>query len=94
MGNNMLFDNQIDKFNTSLLFENYENYVNDEDNDLQHQESAVRLLREESVFQDFADTLLEGLNDKTRAAVGGVLDQHRLNLLNEAANVSSSVFTH
>lgn len=80
--------------NTGLLFENYENYVTDEDNNLQEPAGALRLLREDAQFNDFADSLTEGLDDVSRAAVTSVLGQQRMQLLTESANVGPSVFTH
>lgn len=80
--------------NTNLLFENYEEYVTNEENDLQNPQSAVRLLREDAQFNDFTDTLVEGLDADASYAVKNVLDQQRTQLLTEGANVGPSVFTH
>lgn len=77
-----------------MLFEHYEEYVNNEENDLQNPNNAVRLLREDAQFNDFADTLLEGLDDGTRYSVSQVLEQQRNQILSESANVGPSVFTH
>lgn len=77
-----------------MLFENYEHFINDEDNSLDTPEGASRLLREDASYNDFADTLLEGLDDSAREAAKSVLDQQRLQLLSEGANVGASVFTH
>lgn len=78
-----------------MLFENYEQFVHDEDNNLNSPDGASRLLREDASYEDFADTLLEGLDDSARNSAKAILDQQRLHLLSEgAANVSASVFSH
>ena len=56
---------------------------------------AIRMIRDSAAFADFKDALLENINDSNqRAAVGRILDRQRENLLEEAANVSASAFTH
>lgn len=57
-------------------------------------QGAVQLIREDSNFRDFTDTLTEGLEGDARDAVTKVLEQQRISLLSESANVGPSVFTH
>lgn len=66
----------------------------DSDNDMSSPQGAVRLLREDSYFNDFSDTLTEGLDDTSRGVVNNVLNRQRELLLTESANVGPSVFTH
>ena len=80
--------------NSNLLFENFEEYVNNDENELQNPQNAIRLLREDAQFADFADTLTEGLDESARYVVNNVLEQQRNQLLTESANVGPSVFTH
>lgn len=79
---------------TQTLFENYSDFVNNEENDLQTPSGAVRLLREDASFNDFVDTLTDGLDDNARSVAQNVLERQREQLLGESANVASSVFTH
>ena len=79
---------------TGLLFEHFNDYVNDSDNDMNTPEGAVRLLREDSNFSDFVDNITEGIDDNSRGAVGDILQRQRETLLTESANVGASVFTH
>ena len=57
-------------------------------------QGAVQLIREDSNFRDFTDALTEGLEGDARDAVTKVLEQQRMTLLSESANVGPSVFTH
>lgn len=57
-------------------------------------QGALQLIREDASFRDFSDTLVEGLEGDARDAVSKVLDQQRIQLLAESANVGPSVFTH
>lgn len=78
----------------SLLFENYEEFIKEEEGNLATPEGASRLIREDASYNDFVDTLVEGLDDETAAAARVILDQQRLQLLSEGANVGASVFSH
>ena len=77
-----------------VLYESFNEYVNDSDNDMSTPQGAVQLIREDSNFRDFTDTLTEGLEGDARDAVTKVLEQQRMSLLSESANVGPSVFTH
>lgn len=79
----------------STLFENYEMYLSENSEDMSNPQGAIRMLRENSAFNDFKDALLENINDSSqRTAVSRILDRQRENLLEEAANVGASAFTH
>lgn len=80
---------------SGLIFENFSNYIQDEDNSMETPQGVMRLLREDSSFRDFTDNLIEGIEDpSTRKTISSVLERQRETMLTEAANVSASVFTH
>lgn len=77
------------------LFENYENYLTENSEDLSNPQGAVRLMRDNAAFADFSDSLLEGISDANqRASVARVLNRQRENILEEASNVGPGAFTH
>ena len=78
----------------NLLFENYEEFIQNEEDNLSTPDGASRLIREDASFNDFVDTLIEGLDPEVSGSVRNVLDQQRMQLLSEGANVGASVFTH
>ena len=80
--------------NSGLIFEHFDSYLKDEDNDMQSPQGAYRLLREDAQLSDFTDTLTEDLDNDSRKVVTEILNRQRETLLTESANVAPSVFTH
>jgi hypothetical protein len=82
------------KSNTTVIFENYEGFVKDHQDDLGTPTGVVKLLQDRGMFSAFRESLTEGLNDDARSVVSSILDRQRECVLEESANVPSSTFTH
>ena len=79
---------------SSVIFEHYEDFIKDHSDDLSDPTGAVRMLQDSGMFAAFTDQLTEGLEADTRESVLGVLNRQREMVLEEAANVPASTFTH
>ena len=79
---------------SGMIFENFTEFLKESDDEMNTPQGAIRLLREDTEFNNFIDTLSEGLDDSARAVVQNVLSKQREHLLSESANVGPSVFTH
>ena len=75
-----------------LIFENYENFITENRDELNSPKDAHRLLHDDGMFRSYKDSLLEGIDEAVRPSIMGVLDRQREMLLSEAANVGSSSF--
>lgn len=84
----------MNNINSGLIFENFEKYIQENDNDFKTPQGAVRLLREDASFEDFLDGITEGVEDESTTVVKNILERQRETLLSESANVGPSVFTH
>ena len=81
--------------NSNVIFENYEEYLNENSDDFHGVGGISNILRDDAAFNDFSNALLEGQDESVRKTVGGVLNRQREMILEEAANnVGASVFTH
>ena len=74
------------------LFENYEAFITENADDLQDPSGAQRLITDQSMFKNYADSLTDGLQEDVRASVLSVLDRQREMILQESANVPASTF--
>ncbi|MFW6246930.1 MAG: hypothetical protein ACOC22_02010 [bacterium] len=75
-----------------VIFENYENFINENKGELNSARDIVKLMNDEGMFREYADALCEGLSADVKPTVMGVLNREREMLLSEAANVSASSF--
>lgn len=76
------------------IFENYSEFVNDHREDFNSPRGVARMLQDQSYFKSFSESLTEGMEEGSRTTVQSVLDRQREAVLEEAANVSASAFTH
>ncbi len=74
------------------LFENYENFITENAEDLQDPAGAQRMIVDQSLFKNYADALTTGLDEAVRPGVLAVLDRQREMIIQEAANVPASTF--
>lgn len=75
------------------IFENYEHFIKENQDDMSTPQDAVRLLTDDSMFREYADSLTEGLTGTTKDNVMQVLNREREMILQESANVAASTFT-
>ena len=75
-----------------LLFENYENFITENKDELNSPKDAYRLLNDDGMFRSYKEALTEGLDEDIRPNIMAVLDRQREMLLSEAANVGASSF--
>ena len=78
----------------SVIFENYSSFIDEHKSDFSSASGAARMLRDTSSFSAFSDALTEGLDESARETVKKILGRQRESILEEAANVSASAFTH
>ncbi|MCP4763388.1 MAG: hypothetical protein GY870_16570 [archaeon] len=78
----------------TLIFEHYEDFLKDHSDDLANPTGAIRMLQDTGMFAAFTDSLTEGMDGHTRDSVLGILNRQREMVLEEAANVPASTFTH
>lgn len=74
------------------LFENYELFIREHQDEFSTPNSAIRMLNDEAMFRAYVDSITEGLVPSTRSSVIGVLNRQRNMLLTESANVGASAF--
>ena len=84
-------ENQV---TSETIFENYTGFLRENRQDLSTPSGFTRMIQDKNYFNSFKDTLTEGMSEEARTTVGKVLDRQREFLLEEAANVSASSFTH
>jgi hypothetical protein len=75
-----------------LLFENYQNFITENQDELNSPKDAYRLLNDDGMFRSYKEALTEGLDESIRPSILEVLDRQREMLITEAANVGSSAF--
>lgn len=75
-----------------LLFENYENFITENKDELNSPKDAYRLLNDDGMFRSYKESLTEGIDEDIRPNIMAVLDRQREMLLTEAANVGASSF--
>jgi hypothetical protein len=75
-----------------LLFENYENFITENQDELNSPKDAYRLLNDDGMFRSYKEALTEGIDEEIRPKILEVLDRQREMLITEAANVGSSAF--
>ena len=78
----------------TLIFEHYEDFLKEHSDDLSNPSGAIRMLQDSGMFAAFTDSLTEGMDSSARDSVLGVLNRQREMVLEEAANVPASTFTH
>lgn len=76
----------------STIFENYEQFINENRNELNSAKDIVKLMQDDGMFREYSDALCENLSPEVRSTVKGVLDREREMLLAESANVPASSF--
>lgn len=74
------------------IYEGYENFITENQDDLSTPNDIVKLLTDDGMFRSYKDSLTENLSPEVRASVNNVLDTQRNMLLTEASNVSASSF--
>lgn len=72
------------------LFENYEQFINEHNDDLANPAGALKMITDNGMFRAYMDALTEGLDPRARGSVLGVANRQREMLLTEAANVPGS----
>ena len=75
-----------------LIFENYNNFLIENKDELNSPKDAYRLIHDDGMFRSYKDSLLEGIDENVRPSILNVLDRQREMLLSESANVASSSF--
>lgn len=76
----------------TVIFENYESFITENEDSLSSPSDIVRLLTDEGMYRTYVDSLTEGLDAMTRTSVTGVLDRQREVLIQESANVPAATF--
>jgi len=79
-------------YDSNVIFENYEAFLNENKDDLNSPQDIVKLITNDSMFRSYTDALTESLDTDTRVPVLKVLQSQRNMLLQEAANVPASSF--
>jgi len=77
---------------SNVIFENYENFLTENRDDLNSPQDIVKLITNDSMFRAYTEALTESLDTDTRLPVMNVLNAQRNMLLQEAANVPASSF--
>jgi hypothetical protein len=77
---------------SDIIFENYYNFVQENESDFTTPQGVVSLLNDKAYFESFVDALTEGLDADAVSGIRTVLDRYRVDLLTEAANVPASGF--
>ncbi len=75
-----------------LLFENYQNFITENQDELNSPKDAYRLLNDDGMFRSYKEALTEGIDESIRPDILKVLDRQREMLITEAANVGASAF--
>lgn len=83
------------QINSNVLFENYENFLTDEQESFSSPSNVNRSLRDNGLFRAFTESLTDGIADSSvRKSVQNVLERQRMSLIEESANVPASGFSH
>lgn len=77
--------------NTSdVIFENYEGYLKDHQDDLSTPAGAIEMLSSDGAFNSYMTSLTEGLDPHQKAAVMAVCEREREFILQESIQMGPS----
>ena len=75
-----------------MIFENYGLFLKEHQDSFTNNMDAVRLLNDDGMSRAYFEAITESLSPSTRPAVLRILEQQRMNILQESANVGASGF--
>lgn len=76
----------------NAIFENYELFMREHQNQLNRPQDVNRLMSDDGMFRAYVDSLVEGLDNERSTNVSNVLNRQREMIIQEAANVGASSF--
>lgn len=77
---------------SQVIYENYENFIKEHQDDLNSSHDILRMLSDDGMFRAYIDSLTEGLDPEVAATAKEVCHREREMVLAEAANVPASSF--
>lgn len=73
--------------NTDMIFENYERFISEHQDDIGSPSGAIEMLSSDGAFRSYVNTLTEGLEPTVKTNVMAVCERQREMLLEESINI-------
>lgn len=72
------------------IFENYENFLNENKSNIDTPQAMMRTLSDDVMFEAYKECLLDGFDGNVKAVLNNIMDRQREMVLSEGANVGAS----